>query len=75
MAGYKVMTIALHAIKCRFGCSHRVVGLYWMPKGCVCWPDQVQALCAQHAVSAEPIGDMTLMYGPGPWTSAGDQSP
>lgn len=39
----------LAAIKCRYGCDSPVVGLFSTPEGCLCWPDQMQALCAQHA--------------------------
>jgi hypothetical protein len=40
-------------LKCRFGCDAAVVGIYHAPQGCVCWPDPVQALCAQHAIKAD----------------------
>lgn len=52
--------------RCIFGCATPVVGIYWMPEGCACRRDQVQALCAQHAISAEPISGMVLICGPGP---------
>jgi len=52
-------------ITCRFGCASPVVGIYWMPRGCVCHADQLQALCAQHALKATPLGDMLLICGPG----------
>jgi hypothetical protein len=33
-----------------------------MNAGCVCYPDDlVQALCAQHAYKAEPLGPMKLI--------------
>lgn len=42
-------------LKCRFGCDGPT-GVYYMPKGCICWSDPVQALCAQHAEKAESTG-------------------
>ena len=47
---------------CRFeGCQHPAVGEYSTPNGCACYPeDRVQKLCVQHAVTAEPLGAMTL---------------
>ena len=48
-------------VRCRFHprCLSPVVGLYAMPHGCVCWSDPVQALCAQHIISAESAGPIT----------------
>lgn len=44
---------------CRFGCAGEPVGLYRLSRGCVCYPDdREQWLCAQHAVRAEPLGEM-----------------
>ena len=62
---------ALDSVRCRFGCTTPVIGIYWMPRGCACHPDQVQALCAQHAVKAEPLAGMTLICGPGLTAKAG----
>jgi len=47
---------------CRFdGCMHPAVGDYATPSGCACYPeDRKQDLCVQHAVTAEPLGEMTL---------------
>lgn len=39
--------------KCRHGCADPVVGIYHIPEGCWCFPDQVQALCGQHAIKVE----------------------
>lgn len=47
-------------LRCRFGCENPV-GIYWVPKGCVCWPDQVQALCMQHFVKCESEGPVRLL--------------
>lgn len=44
-------------IRCRV-CGEHAVGVYHMPKGCVCAPDPIQALCAQHVIRAEPIAGM-----------------
>jgi len=49
-------------LKCRFGCSmerNPVVGLYHAPKGCWCYSDRVQALCAQHAIKGQQNNEMT----------------
>jgi|SRR5262245_15872168 len=62
-----VVASMLDGMKCRFGCKAPVVGIYWMERGCACHADQVQALCGQHAVSAEPLGEMRLICGPGPY--------
>lgn len=43
----------LEELRCRFGCAGPVVGIYHTPEGCICWPDRVQALCAQHALSVD----------------------
>lgn len=37
---------------CRFGCVDSI-GLFYLDHGCACYTDRVQALCAQHAVTAE----------------------
>lgn len=42
-------------MKCRFGCDE-VFGIYYVPEGCVCWSDPVQALCAQHAYKIASAG-------------------
>lgn len=47
-------------IKCRFGCSDPV-GIYYVPEGCICWRDPVQALCPQHFYKAESEGPVTLI--------------
>ena len=48
-------------IPCRFG-DGPAVAIYAVSKGCACYPhDREQALCAQHAVNAEPLGTMTLI--------------
>lgn len=49
-------SIALLNLKCRFGCTDPAVVLVEFDDGgCVCWPDKVQALCAQHWQTSEPI--------------------
>jgi hypothetical protein len=52
-------------IKCRFGCEE-VIGLFHVPDGCHCWPDPVQALCGQHAITIESAGPITLIAGKWP---------
>jgi hypothetical protein len=47
-------------LKCRFGCEHPV-GIYHVPEGCICWRDPVQALCAQHFMTAESEGPISLL--------------
>jgi hypothetical protein len=45
----------LLALRCRFPtCPSAPVGIVHAPHGCFCWDDPVQALCAQHAVTAHP---------------------
>lgn len=49
-------------IPCRFaevGCQSPATAIYHVPKGCVCWPDPVQALCDQHQVTIESEGSAT----------------
>ena len=48
-------TILFHP-PCRFGCKSPSIGIYYVPEGCICWPDPVQALCAQHFINAESEG-------------------
>lgn len=37
-------------VPCRFGCRDAAVAIVHYQHGCHCWPDPVQALCAQHLV-------------------------
>jgi hypothetical protein len=49
---------------CRFGCdpnNHPVVGLYFAPHGCHCYPDHIQALCGQHAIKGQQNNVMTAI--------------
>jgi hypothetical protein len=49
-------------LRCSFGCSDAVVGVYWFNEGCAARPKQrLQCLCAQHVVSAEPVGRMRCL--------------
>jgi hypothetical protein len=68
-------------IRCRFGDHAPAVGIYWVPKGCICWPDPVQALCMQHFLTAESTGDIIRIvdleapkpsYWPAHWASGKD---
>jgi hypothetical protein len=51
----------LERLKCRFGCSSPVFGVYHLPEGCVCWPDPVQALCLQHSITAQSTGPIEVI--------------
>jgi hypothetical protein len=53
-------TVTTEDIPCRFGCAG-AVGIFWVPQGCVCWPDPVQALCQQHAIRAQSTGPIVLI--------------
>ncbi|MGI0080494.1 MAG: hypothetical protein ACRECH_12830, partial [Nitrososphaerales archaeon] len=44
-------------LMCHFGCDE-VIGLFYFPQGCVCFTDQFQYLCLQHAYNATPICGM-----------------
>ena len=48
---------------CRFdGCNHPALGMYSTPNGCACYPgDTTLVLCVQHAITAEPLGEMILV--------------
>lgn len=48
-------------LKCRHRCTHPVVGLYHAPEGCWCFPDPIQALCAQHAIKGIQNNNMVLL--------------
>jgi hypothetical protein len=52
--------VVVTKVKCRFGCEHPV-GIFWIPEGCVCWPDPVQALCEQHFVKVTSDGPVILI--------------
>lgn len=47
-------------LKCRHGCDNPV-GIFHVPKGCVCWPDPVHALCMQHFIKAESTGPVMFI--------------
>jgi hypothetical protein len=47
--------------QCRI-CGDPAVAIYRLERGCVCYPDdREQALCPQHAVRSEPLGDMEMI--------------
>jgi len=51
-------------LACRFGCdpnNHPVVGLYFAPHGCQCYPDHIQALCGKHAIKGQQNNAMTAI--------------
>lgn len=49
------------AIPCRHRCPHHAVGLYYVPEGCNCFPDPVQALCEQHFIKLHSAGPITTI--------------
>lgn len=51
----RVSTTALKILKCRFGCEEPPAAIVYLPGGCACFPDTVQALCAQHIASCSPV--------------------
>lgn len=53
----------LAALECRFfpKCRGAPVGVFHVPEGCNCWPDPLQALCAQHAVKVHSTGPITVL--------------
>lgn len=58
----------LHALPCRLcGEPTRATTLLYLSQGCVCAPDHLQALCAQHTISAEPLGGKGILLGFDPW--------
>lgn len=48
-------------VKCKFGCKDPVAAIAYMPEGCVCWRDPVQALCAHHLNRAQTNGSMSIL--------------
>lgn len=48
----------MKAVKCRHGCVDEPIGIYHIPEGCNCFPDPIQALCAQHFVKLHSTGRM-----------------
>jgi hypothetical protein len=52
----------LSTLKCRFGCAGGVAVIVELEKGCVCWPDQIQALCPQHWTTLEPLGECRVIF-------------
>jgi hypothetical protein len=46
-------------IACRFaatGCRSPAAEIVYVPEGCICWRDPVQALCEQHLITLETSG-------------------
>lgn len=51
-------------VACRFadkGCKDPAYAVFYMPDGCVCYKDPVQALCQQHIATMETIGSALLL--------------
>jgi len=64
-------------LRCRFGGHAPAVALVATSSGCTCFPDdRIQALCAQHVISAEPLGSFELIAACDPTIAArfGDRS-
>jgi hypothetical protein len=58
---YGGIPVDMRVVPCRFGCPVSA-GRYSVPEGCVCFRDDTeQDLCAQHASSAEPLGEMKII--------------
>lgn len=51
-------TVSWDKLHCIFGCRQPVVGIYHIEGGLAAKPDQLQALCQQHKISAEEIGQV-----------------
>lgn len=52
-------------IPCRFaeyGCQSPAAGIFFVPEGCHCWPDPVQALCNQHTLTMESTGPISRIH-------------
>lgn len=55
----------MELIPCRFaekGCRSPAAEVIYVPNGCLCWPDPVQALCEQHLETVESDGPARLIY-------------
>jgi len=49
-------------LRCRFRGHAPAVAVVATSSGCTCFPDdRIQALCAQHVISAEPLGSFELI--------------
>jgi hypothetical protein len=48
------MTTPNPIVPCRL-CGEPAAHIWYLPRGCVCAPDPVQALCHQHGVKAEDL--------------------
>ena len=51
-------------IPCHFaelGCKSPAAEIVYVPEGCICWPDPVQALCEQHLLTLETTGPTTTI--------------
>lgn len=44
----------IKSVKCRHGCDDPC-GIYYVPDGCNCFSDPIQALCAQHLVKLPDV--------------------
>ena len=50
------------AIPCRHPmCRSNAVGIYYVPEGCNCFEDPVQALCEQHFIKLHSTGAISTI--------------
>jgi hypothetical protein len=66
----QVVPEVVNNLKCRHGCDEGIVGIFYFPNGCLCFPDQIQALCRQHmerAASNVTHGPMMRLLSFGDW--------
>jgi hypothetical protein len=54
-------SVKISELKCRFGCD-APVGIFYLPEGCACFPDRLQALCAQHRYGVTAIDGIETLY-------------
>lgn len=55
------MAIDWENVPCRHGGHTHAVGIYYVPEGCNCFPDPVQALCQQHFIKLHSTGPVTAI--------------
>jgi len=48
-------------IQCRL-CDDLATQIWYVPGGCVCATDPVQALCSQHGIKMEPLTSATMIF-------------
>jgi len=48
-------------IKCRHNCKGAAVAIVYVPEGCNCFVDPIQALCMQHLEKIHSTGPITIL--------------